>query len=88
MLPEFKSSKDLKLEEEDNFIKVIRTTKIEGSAVSESIFNNSLVYSLTCEFNTIISKEYRILIGLIPAFEIPYRFVGYPYYATCYNSDS
>ena len=72
MLPRFKNSSDLKLEEENNCVKVIRKAQLQGSAVCESILNNSLVYSIVCTFNKpIFSKEkkfyeYKILIGLIP----------------------
>lgn len=96
MLPGFNSSSSLKLEEEQNGVKVIQKTKLQGSAVCDSVLDNSLVYSLTCTFNKPIFNQQYILIGLIPENKIDTDFVGYPNHyinfnsasATCSNYDS
>lgn len=56
MLPGFKSSSSLRLEEEQNGVKVIQKTKLQGSAVCDTVLDNSLVYSVTCSFNKPISN--------------------------------
>ena len=70
VLTRYKESSCLKLEEEQNGMKVIQKTKLIGSAVCDTVLDNSLVYSIICNFNKPIPNDQYILIGLIPENEI------------------
>lgn len=76
------------MEEEKNGVKVIQLTKLEGSAVCDTVLDNSLVYSVKCTFNKPISHKQHILIGLIPEDVIDTELVGYPNNRMNYYSSS
>ena len=66
ILPRLLKSSSLQLEEEENGVKVIQKISIFGSAVCDTVLDNSLVYSLACTFSKPISYKQHVMIGLIP----------------------